>query len=192
MANMETSRLVLRPFLREDSEALHALWIAPGMRKFLWDDEVISAETAADVIESSIASFGAESLGFWALHLLAGGELIGFCGLRRFQDDHSTKREVEILYGLAEDFQHRGLATEAAAAVLHYGFARAGLERIYAGADPPNTASIRVMDRLGMRFAKRALVGGISCVFYAIDRSDFRPEKHVRVDGIPASEQAVP
>ncbi len=189
---METDRLSLRPFLREDCEALHALWIAPGMRKFLWDDEVISVETAAAVIESSIESFAAAGFGFWTLHLSPGGKLIGFCGLRHFQDDQSTEREVEILYGLAEEFQHQGLATEAASAVLQYGFDKAGLERIYAGADPPNVASIRVMERLGMRLAKKALVGGHSCVYYAIDRSDFRSPERVRFDELPSSGQIDP
>jgi RimJ/RimL family protein N-acetyltransferase len=60
---------------------------------------------------------------------------------------------VELLYGLYQNFWGRGLATEAARAVLRFGFEEVGLEEILACADLDNPASVRVMERLGMSYA---------------------------------------
>ena len=145
------------------------------MRKYLWDDEVISRETVVGVIESSIMSFETEGFGFWSV-LLKEDEavLIGFCGMRYFRDDQSPHPEVEVLYGIAAQHWNRGLASEAANAVLEFGFEQCGIERIYAGADPPNVASIRVMEKLGLRFARRTSVNGLAAVYYGVAREDFR------------------
>ncbi len=60
-------------------------------------------------------------------------------------------RQGEIGWSLHPDAQGRGFATEGARALLHVGFDGLGLHRITAGCDPRNSASLRVMDRLGMR-----------------------------------------
>lgn len=91
------------------------------------------------------------------------GELIGFCGL-----DHLWGgEEIEIGYWLAPDYWGKGLATEAAQAVLRYGFGRLGLLRIVAVAHPENQASIRVLEKLGMAFEKTVLHEGITHVYHA-------------------------
>ena len=56
----------MRPFAMDDVDDLHCLWVDPGVRKFLWDDQVIPRETAIAVVESSIESFG--SLGIAVRH----------------------------------------------------------------------------------------------------------------------------
>jgi ribosomal-protein-alanine N-acetyltransferase len=98
------------------------------------------------------------------------GPLAGFCGLRLFGDPPT----VEVLYGLLPAYWGQGLATEAAMAMLRFGFEELGLERIYAGADPPNTASFCVMERLGMTFSKRIVAGGLEAIYYEISRTDFQ------------------
>ena len=77
------------------------------------------------------------------------------------------------MYGLAPAFWGRGLATEAARAVLAHGFGTVGLARVIAATDVPNTASTRVMERLGMRFTHRGTLNGLETVFYEIRRDDF-------------------
>jgi RimJ/RimL family protein N-acetyltransferase len=64
----------------------------------------------------------------------------------------------------------QGLATEAARAVLAYGFEQLQSPRITAATDPPNAASVRVLERLGMRFTHRAALNGLDTVFYEIAR----------------------
>jgi ribosomal-protein-alanine N-acetyltransferase len=172
---LQTARLSLRPFARTDVDFLYRLWTDPDVRRYLWDDELIPRETAEEVVESSLASFGQHGFGFWTVSLRERDELIGFCGLRHFTDDFGAGPDVEILYGVAPAYWKQGIASEAAQAVLQFGFEQAGLETIQAGADPPNVASIRVMEKLGMRFARQTCIHGLDAVYYACSRAAFRP-----------------
>ena len=105
----------------------------------------------ASEIDSSRASFGANDFGLWALRQSGKSQLIGFSGLRLFGEP----AEVEILYSLTPAAWGLGFATEAGRQVLDHGFHTLGLERIFGRADPQNTASRRVLGRLGMKLRDR-------------------------------------
>jgi ribosomal-protein-alanine N-acetyltransferase len=173
-ALIETARLMMRPFATDDIGELHRLWGDPGVRKFLWDDRIIPLETAVAVVESSIDSFAAHGFGFWTICFKNDPKLIGFGGLRHFTDDGAAMSEVEILYGVATEHWRKGVATEAARAVLRHGFEEGELAHIYAGADPPNAASFRVMEKLGMKFAPTIVVKGVEAIYYAMSRDDYK------------------
>ena len=168
--NIETPRLRLRPFMREDADELHQLFVEPGVRKFLWDDEVIPKERAESVIETSITSFETRGFGLWAVSPQAEDTLIGFCGFWLFHDPP----QLELLYGLSESYWNKGLATEVARAMLDYGFERLGFERIEASTDAGNAASVSVMQKAGMSFWKRECTNGLDTVYYAATREAFR------------------
>lgn len=141
-----TARLRLRPATRDDVDALHRLWTHPDVRRYLWDDVVISRERAAAVVEDGIASFARDGFGLWTVHDAAGGTAIGFCGLRIA----AGTDDVELVYGIAPERWGRGLASEAVRAVLAFAFTVAGLERVTGVTDAPNVASMRVMEKAGM------------------------------------------
>jgi RimJ/RimL family protein N-acetyltransferase len=90
-----TPRTTLRPVAPDDVPALHALWTDPAVRKYLWDDEVITRERAAEVVAASASDFAAHGFGLWAVHETATGDWIGFCGFRS-----SDSEDVELLYGI--------------------------------------------------------------------------------------------
>src|SRR5262245_44417418 len=169
LASIHTSRLRVRPYRENDLDALHALWTDPQVRRYLWDDRVIERTLAAEVMRGSIASTAAEGFGHWAVCPTGGDALIGFCGLRRLDDGP----DVELLYGLAPAYWHRGLATEAARAMLRFGFGQLGFARIFALTDAPNTASVAVMQRLGMSFECRLIYHGLDTVQYIMRRDAF-------------------
>jgi ribosomal-protein-alanine N-acetyltransferase len=164
----------MRAFTMDDVDGLHRLWVDPGVRKFLWDDRIISRETAVAIVESSMESFMNHGFGFWVICFKNDPELIGFAGLRHFTGDGAEKSEVEILYGVAPAHSGKGIATEAAAAVLRYGFEEIEMAEIYAGADPPNAASLRVIKNLGMKFARKPLIEGAENVYYMMSRGDYK------------------
>lgn len=166
--NLRTQRLELVPFEREHVSFLHRLWTDPDVRRFLWDDRVIGADEAAEVVESSLRSFEEHGFGMWVVRLLPSRDPVGFCGLRHFGE---PPQDVEILYGLLPDRWGAGLATEAAEAVLRFAFAR-GLPRVLAGADPPNAASFGVMQRLGMTYDGTRVINGLEAVYYALAAPD--------------------
>jgi len=69
------------------------------------------------------------------------------------------------------------LTTEAARACLHWGFEDVGLERIVAIARPENGASLRVMEKLGMKYEKDAFFYNTDVKYYALSRDAFRLQK---------------
>ncbi|MCI0488567.1 MAG: GNAT family N-acetyltransferase [Blastocatellia bacterium] len=128
LLEIETSRLRLRPCREDDIDDLHRLWIDPQVRKYLWDDTVITREQAAEVVSASLESFERHGFGQWVVFLKEEISLIGFCGFRLFDDPP----EVEILYGIAPEYWGEGLATEAAKAMIRCGFEEHSFERIFA------------------------------------------------------------
>lgn len=177
LLEIETARLRMRPFTKDDVDTLHRLWADPGVRKYLWDDAVITREQAEEVVTGSLESFATGGFGMWLVMPKEQQEIIGFCGLRHFGDPP----EVEILYGLYPEYWGQGLATEAANAMVRCGFEEHKLDRIWAGADPPNAASFRVMERSGMKFAKTIKLGELDAIYYEIKREDFQPDDSVYV-----------
>jgi [ribosomal protein S5]-alanine N-acetyltransferase len=91
--------------------------------------------------------------GLWAVVHKPDIRVIGFCGLTRF-DDIDGRAEIEIGYRLARSFWGRGLATEAAAAVRDYAFGVLALPRLVSIIDPLNGPSIRVAEKIGLRYEK--------------------------------------
>jgi len=166
---LETARLLLRPCTLADLDALHGLWTDPEVRRYLWDDRVISRKQAETRLRSSLESFHTRGFGLWLAHRTGEEAIVGFCGL--FGTDDPP--EVELLYGLAPSAWGQGLATEAARAVLRYGFEELGLVRIAAGADVPNVASLRVLEKLGMTFTRRMRTEYGEVVYFALSQEAF-------------------
>lgn len=145
---LQTARLTLTPFAQADLPELHALFTDPDVRRYLMDDMVVEETWTADVVEKSIAMFRDLGYGLWAVRETGALPIIGFCGYWRFEH---LKHPLQLMYGLLPAWWGKGLATEAARAMLNYGFDTVGFTQIIAATDPPNQASVRVMERLGMR-----------------------------------------
>jgi RimJ/RimL family protein N-acetyltransferase len=162
---LHTSRLLLRPATAADLEALHRLWIEPEVRRHLFDDRAISLDEAQSLLERSDAGFEERNLGLWCADERNGEALVGFAGFLHSDD------EPDLVYGLRPSHWGRGLASEAARRVIEQAFANSDAERVVASVDEPNQASIRVLERLGMRRARRSVVEGKPLLHYALDRT---------------------
>jgi ribosomal-protein-alanine N-acetyltransferase len=172
---IESRRLRLRPIGSEDLDDLHRLWIDPDVRRYLWDDLVISRERAAETVDALVASAREHGVGIWCVLGKAGSELQGFCGFRFLPDSP----EIELLYGLDPAHWGKGLATEASRAALTWAFATLAPARIVAGADPPNRASFAVMERLEMRRLPEPIPALPGAIYYELRRDSFAPEPGV-------------
>jgi RimJ/RimL family protein N-acetyltransferase len=146
---LRTPRLVLTPLRIADEPALHAHWNDPDVRRYLWDDRPVAAETVAEVVAASREHFASRGYGLFGLRPPDVAALMGVAGLRPITVDDAELGE--LLYSLVPAVWGRGLATEAARACLRLAFDRCGLARVVAGVDVPNVASRRVLERLGMR-----------------------------------------
>jgi ribosomal-protein-alanine N-acetyltransferase len=136
------------------------------VRQYLWDDEVIARERVESTIESSVVSFAVNGFGLWAVLPKTEQSLIGFCGFWFFHEPP----KLELLYGVDPAHWNRGLATEAAKAMIEYGFAELSFGRIEASTDAANLASARVMEKAGMSSWKREPTNGLDTIYYAISR----------------------
>jgi [ribosomal protein S5]-alanine N-acetyltransferase len=165
---LTTDRTVLRPLEESDISVMHALWTDAGVRKYLWDDAVISGEQAAEVIAASSGHFHRHQFGLWAVCERLTGDLVGFCGFRPAESG-----EPELLYGLWPRYWGQGLAHEAARAALSYVFHVVQCREVVAATDTPNEASARVLQRLGMQLERRGLLNGLDTLFYRLDRDGF-------------------
>jgi RimJ/RimL family protein N-acetyltransferase len=144
---LRTEHILLRPWTRGDVDALHALWTLPEVRRYLWDDAVITRETAEQAVVSHLVTIEKRGIGYWALHIPpSASPIAGFCGFR-FIDDGP---DIELMYGLQPEHWGKGLATEASLAAVEYLWRSTEYERVYARTDPPNRKSVQVMQRLGM------------------------------------------
>ncbi|MBV8431130.1 MAG: GNAT family N-acetyltransferase [Solirubrobacterales bacterium] len=152
---LTTGRLVLRPVTADDHAVLLAHWTTPDVRRFLFDDAMLTAAQITEVIEDSARNFAAAGYGLWLITEkdrpdlvgpdLVGPDLVGTAGLRPLDD-----LGLEIFYSLAPASWGKGYATEAARAVLEHALGPLGLPEVLAEVDAGNTASVAVIERLSM------------------------------------------
>ena len=167
-----TARLSLSPMTLDDLEAVHSLWTDPGVRRFLFDDQVIPIEQTESEISDSTGRFAVNGCGLWVARLRDDPTPIGFCGYRPFHDPP----QLQLLYGFFPNSWCKGLATEAARAMIRFGFEKLGLDWIDASADTPNVASFRVMEKAGMSYDRRDEVNGLDTISYRLLRANFKPD----------------
>lgn len=170
--DLETARLRLAPFRADESGLLHQLWMDPLVRRHLWDDQVIPPEQTAEIVAKSEELFHQHGYGLWSVRLREIGNLAGFAGYWHFRDPP----ELELLFGLSPTVWGRGLAAEASRALLRHAFEDLGFSEVRASTDTANQASLRVLEKLGMRLERRATVQGLETVFFSLRREDWTVE----------------
>jgi [ribosomal protein S5]-alanine N-acetyltransferase len=142
---LTTERLVLRPVTPRDHPVLLVHWTTPEVRRFLLDDGIVSAGEITEAIEESSRNFAAGGYGLWLIQVKEQADLVGTAGLRPLEG-----LGLEIFYSLAPGSWGKGYATEAARAVVEYALGALGLPEVLAEVDEGNTASVAVVERLGM------------------------------------------
>jgi RimJ/RimL family protein N-acetyltransferase len=161
---LTTEALELRPCAAGDLDVLLRLWTNPAVRRFLFDDREVSREEALHFIERSETCFREEGYGLWLFFEKGDPSLAGFSGLLR-----SPEGEASLIFGTRPDLDGRGYAFQAAAAVVDYAFGTLGIARVVADVDEPNAASIRVLEKLGMRRTGRSIVNERPLMDYEIE-----------------------
>jgi ribosomal-protein-alanine N-acetyltransferase len=165
---IETKRLILRPLAMDDLEDLFALYHSPDVRKY-YSEGIPSYEETKKELEWMINTCYAEyGFGMWATIHKETEKFIGRCGLTPMDID--GREEIEVGYMLAKEYWGRGLATEAAQAILQYGFEQVGLSRLICVINPGNQASSRVAVKIGMTLEIDGDVNGEPTLLYAINR----------------------
>ncbi len=154
MKILETNRLILRHLELDDLDELFALYCDPDVVRYI-PDAPRNYEEARKELEWHMNGHPKHpEFGLWATIHKNTNKFIGRCGLLPWTFD--GRDEVEVAYLISKTYWGQGLGTEAAQAILDYGFEKIKLSRLICLIDEENLASIRVAEKIGMSFEKES------------------------------------
>lgn len=146
----ETDRLLLRPFETGDLPDLARLYSSPVAMQYVAPTRDI--EQSRIRMEKHNRDLETHGFGLFAAIEKSSGALIGRCGL----DPDWARGELqgELAWMFFPEYWGKGLATEFGTKMLEVGFAQLTIRRMVARANPENTASIKVMQKIGMKLVE--------------------------------------
>lgn len=175
---IETQRLLLRPFVLSDAEAMYRNWASDTeVTRFLTWPGHPNVEFTRAVLESWVARYSDPAYYQWAMELKDIGEVIGSISAVKLREDIAS---ADMGYCMGRAWWGKELMPEALCAVVQFLFEEVGMNRIAATHDINNPKSGRVMQKAGMqkegilRAAGRNNVGICDEVWYSILRQDYR------------------
>ncbi|MCB0833964.1 MAG: GNAT family N-acetyltransferase [Bacteroidetes bacterium] len=157
MSIIETDRLVLRPLTEEDDGFILKLLNEPSFLEFIGDKGVRTLEDARRyIVTGPMDSYRRHRFGLLLVQLKETGAPIGICGLIK----RDYLQDKDIGFAFLPECCSKGYATESARAVLQWGVTNIGLQRVAAITQANNHLSIRVLEKLGLRFEDFVTVPG--------------------------------
>lgn len=158
--NIETKRLILRPFLESDVGCMYKDWASdPDVTEYLTWDTHSSVEDTKLVIDIWVRGYKNAQTYNWAMELKETKEVIGSIG---FIDLNNDLCEAEAGYCMSKEYWGRGIMTEALCAVIGFAFTEVGFAYIYAVHDVRNPVSGSVMKKCGMRYISQVELPALS------------------------------
>ena len=167
---LSTTRLLLTPRSIDDLEDCLAMDRDPLVTRYIsgpWSDPVAHRSFVLSRIRHQYPT----GLGYWSVRELNGAEFLGWILLIPYE---GFDGEVEIGWRFTRASWGRGLATEAAKLVLDHAFTGACLSEVVADINPVNSASIRVAEKIGMRFLGERSVEGQPLKQYRLTGDEHR------------------
>jgi RimJ/RimL family protein N-acetyltransferase len=146
---LRSERLGFREWSAADFALAMSLWGDPEVTTRIGGP--FSAEQVRQRLVREIATAQSHGVQYWPVFLLSTGEHVGCGGLRPYRPEQNI---LEIGVHLKTAYWGRGYAVEASRAVMAYAFTRLGAAALFAGHHPDNTASRRVLSRLGFRYIR--------------------------------------
>lgn len=159
-------RISLYPLICDDFLFFYPLNIHPFVRRYLWDDIVISPHQAREILLKNEQLFLKENLGLWKIFHKDLNIYIGYTGLWYFFDED----QPQLIYAMNPEHTGYGLATESTQLVIDYAFNRLNFNYIMAAMDDENQVSQKLTERLGMQRVDVKVVEGKNTVFYRLDK----------------------
>ena len=164
---LETERLSLRKFILKDASFIVELVNSPGWIEFIGDRNIRTEEDAKAYLESGpLKSYEQNGFGLSMVELRNAKTSIGMCGILK----RDNLEQPEIGFAFLPAFTSKGFAFEMANAVMTYARQKLSLPVVSAIVVPNNGASIRLLEKIGMKFIKSFSFPGENEVlwFYSI------------------------
>ncbi len=171
--SIRTARLLLRPWSPDDADTWFDILQEDGILNYFPNPRPPSRNKATTYIAHHLAHWEEHGYGHWAVVTPDDQRVVGWTGLEYL----SEVDETEIAYLLSKHVWGHGYASEAARAALRFGFESAGLEGVIGLVHQENIASIRVLEKCGLRFADRIDLWGMALARYRIHRPEAPGER---------------
>jgi RimJ/RimL family protein N-acetyltransferase len=166
MVRLETERLILRPFAPADFDAFAAIHADPEVTRHL-NGTPLPRWEAWRSFAMFVGHWQLRGYGVWAVEEKRTGAFVGRAGLYNPEGWPG----IEVGWTFGRDHWGTGYASEAGRAAMNWAFGVLGLDHIISVIRPQNTRSVRVAERLGMRYERDAeVMGGIQVAVYGRDR----------------------
>lgn len=163
---LQTPRLILREFHLDDAENFYELNRNPNVIKFTGDSSFQNISEAEEFLKN-YDDYKRNGYGRWAVMEKDSGEFLGWCGLK------FDGKETDIGFRFFEEHWGKGFATESAKACLEFGFTKLKLEEIIGRAMHENLASIKVLEKIGMKFESEMECALHPGVLYRTTKTEF-------------------
>jgi ribosomal-protein-alanine N-acetyltransferase len=148
-SQLETKRLILRPMLETDLDALLLIFTDPNVMA-AFNHPLFTREQMQRWLQRNLDHQNEFGYGLFSVVLKESRELIGDCGLEQMEDQDAA----ELGYDFRSEFWNQGYATEAASAVHDYAFNVLKLPRLISLIRVGNMSSRRVAEKVGMALAE--------------------------------------
>ncbi len=156
---LTTERIGFSKWEPGDSELAELLWGDPEVTKYICASGIFSPEDIETRLALEISNGEKYGVQYWPIFKLETGELIGCCGFRPHGETgdekgpvEETGRVYEIGFHLRPQFWRKGFAKEAAKAVMDYAFRNLKAQKLFAGHNPKNIASKKLLGKLGFTY----------------------------------------
>lgn len=163
---LETNRLYLREMTPDDAEQAYLLNLDPEVVKYTGDVAFKSIDEAKTFLEN-YNHFKKYGFGRWAVIDKTNDDYLGWCGLKYSED----LDEFDIGFRFFKRHWNKGFATESAKACIEIGFDKFGMKTIVGRAMKANIGSIKVLEKIGLRFDKTFDFDGQEGLVYKIEKT---------------------
>lgn len=146
---LQTERLYFSLWHEEDLPVALRLWGSPEVTKYIAANGRMSEEQIRERLYKEIENYKNYHVQYWPVYLIDTNENIGCCGLR----PHEMEKNIyEMGVHLKENYWGQGFAQEACSAVKEYAFDTLKADALFAGHNPNNAASCRLLKKLGFKY----------------------------------------
>jgi ribosomal-protein-alanine N-acetyltransferase len=161
-----TPRLLLRELTEADAQDFHDLNFDPDVLQYTGDSIFDNVESAQQFLINYQNIYKKYGFGRWAVIRKDDGAFLGWCGLKYSED---TKQH-DLGFRFFKKYWGNGYATEAAAACVMLAFEKFGIQTLVGRAMEANSASIRVLEKLGFTFSEFFDFEGKEGVVYRLEK----------------------
>ena len=185
---LETERLILRQFTEDDTDNLFELNSDPEVVRFTPEQPNERSFIQTEMLPKMFAYYEKyDGYGVWAAIEKSSQEFIGWFLFRAveyasyFDPALADKSDIELGYRLRKASWGKGYATEGSKALISKGFKDLGTQRVVAVALAANVASIRVMEKAGLKLEKRFIYegNGQEVVIYTLSKNEFKVDNFI-------------